>query len=149
MPSAGMIQIWAEDYDLGSYDNCTAPEDLVFSFSQDINDDNRIITCDSIINGVAQEFIFEMWVTDEHGNQERCDVKFIVQDNANACANGTIKGKISGRVTTQRDKFIPDVELDYTASIDTFSGMQMTDSIGEFKLETTPEYLKYVFRTQL
>jgi len=146
MPSTGMIQIWAIDYDFGSYDNCTAPEDLIFSFSQDISDDNRIILCEDIINGVSQEFIFELWVTDEYGNQERCDVKFIVQDNADACENGTIKGKISGKVATQRDKFIPDVELDYTASIDTFSGMQMTDSIGEFKLESTPEYLKYVFR---
>ena len=146
MPSAGMIQVWAVDYDFGSYDNCTAPEDLIFSFSQDINDDNRIITCDSIENGVAQAFTFELWVTDEYGNQERCEVTFIVQDNADVCDNGTIKGKISGKVISQHDKYIPDVEMDYTASIDTFSGMKMTDTSGQFELDSLPEYLKYVFR---
>ena len=146
MPSTGMIQIWAQDYDYGSYDNCTAPEDLIFSFSQDINDDNRIIICDDIINGISQIFTFEFWVTDEYGNQERCEVSFIVQDNADACPNGTIKGKIAGKVMTQRDKYIPNVELDYSASIDTFSGMEMTDADGVFELESTPEYLKYVFR---
>ncbi len=146
MPSAGMIQIWAQDYDFGSYDNCTEPEDLIFSFSQDINDDNRIITCDDIVNGVAHEFTFEFWVTDENGNQERCDVKFIVQDNADVCLNGTIKGKIEGRVFSQYNKYISDVELNYTASINTFSGMKITDSLGVFELEATPEYLKYVFR---
>ncbi len=146
MPSAGMIQIWAEDYDFGSYDNCTAPEDLIFSFSTDINDDNRIITCDSIENGVAQEFTLELWVTDEHGNQERCEVSFIVQDNADVCENGTIKGKIEGRVTSQHNKYISNVEMGITASVDSFSGMQMTDSMGVFSLDTTPEFLKYVFR---
>lgn len=146
MPSAGMIQIWAVDFDYGSFDNCTAQEDLIFSFSQDINDDNRVIICDDIENGVSQVFTLELWVTDEHGNQERCEVNFIVQDNGDACPNGTIKGKVEGRIVTQHDKYIQDVELDYTASIDTFSGMQMTDSMGEFALESTPEYLKYVFR---
>jgi hypothetical protein len=146
MPSAGMIQVWAVDFDFGSYDNCTAPEDLIFSFSQDINDDNRVILCEDIINGVAQIFTFELWVTDEYGNQERCDVKFIVQDNADVCGNGTIKGKISGKVMTQHEKFVPGVELDFTASIDTFSGMEMTDEVGQFELKSTPEYLKYVFR---
>ena len=146
MPSAGMIQVWAEDFDFGSYDNCTAQEDLIFSFSTDIGDDNRVILCEDIENGIAQIFTFELWVTDEHGNQERCDVTFIVQDNGNACNDFTIKGKVSGKVLTQDEKFISDVEMDYTASIDTFSGMQMTDSIGEFVLESTPEYLKYVIR---
>ncbi|MDF1697902.1 MAG: T9SS type A sorting domain-containing protein [Saprospiraceae bacterium] len=145
MPSAGMIQIWAQDYDYGSYDNCTAQEDLIFSFSQNINDDNRVIVCEDIENGVAQLFTLELWVTDEYGNQERCEVSFIVQDNADACPNGTIKGKIAGRVRTQRDKNIPEVELEYTVSIDTFSGMEMTDEQGEFTLEQTPEFLKYVF----
>ena len=146
MPSAGMIEIWAIDYDFGSFDNCTAPEDLIFSFSQDVNDDSRVITCDDIENGVAQEFIFELWVTDEYGNQERCDVRLIVQDNADACPNGTIKGKVSGKVMSQHDKFIQDVEMTYTASIDTFSGMEMTDESGVFELESTPQYLKYVLR---
>lgn len=146
MPSAGMIQIWASDFDYGSFDNCTTPEDLIFSFSQDIHDTSRTIDCDDIDNGVAQEFTFEMWVTDEHGNQERCEVTFIVQDNGDACPNGTIKGKISGKVISSHEDLIPNVELNYYASIDTFSGMEMTNDLGEFALDTVPEFLKYVFR---
>ncbi|MEM9544673.1 MAG: dockerin type I domain-containing protein [Bacteroidota bacterium] len=146
MPSSGMIDIWAVDYNYGSFDNCTAPEDLIFSFSQDVTDDNRVISCEDIENGVAQEFTFELWVTDEYGNQDRCEVSFIVQDNSDACPNGTIKGKIEGRVMSHRDDYIPNVELNYTASIDTFSGMKLTDGLGEFVLDTIPEYLKYIFK---
>ena len=146
MPSAGMIEIWAEDFDFGSYDNCTNAEDLIFSFSPNLADNSKVILCEDIVNGVSHQFILEFWVTDENGNQDKCDVTFIVQDNADACPNGTIKGKISGKVITQHEKLVPNVELGYTASIDTFSGMEMTDSIGVFELESTPEYLKYVFR---
>ncbi|MFT4535547.1 MAG: hypothetical protein ACJA1A_002445 [Saprospiraceae bacterium] len=146
MNEAGAIDIWASDFDYGSTDNCTAPEDLIFSFSNDLNDNRRIITCDSIENGVAQVFTYNMYVTDEWGNQESCTVTFIVQDNVDWCENGTIKGKIEGKVATQKNKFIADAEIDIVASIDTFSGFEMTDEAGAFKYEETPELLKYVLR---
>ncbi len=146
MNEAGAIDIWAIDFDFGSTDNCTAQEDLIFSFSTDLNDDRRIITCDSIENGVAQSFTYNLYVTDEWGNQDRCTVTFIVQDNTDWCENGTIKGKIEGKVITHKDKNIQDAEIDIVASIDTFSGFEMTDESGAFKYEETPELLKYVLR---
>jgi len=146
MPSAGEIDVWASDFDYGSTDNCTEEDNLVFSFSPNINDTNRVFNCDSLENGIAQIFSLEMWVTDEWGNQERCEVSFIVQDNDDVCAdNGTIKGKISGKVITQDQKSIPDAEIDIAASIDTFSGFEMTDEEGLFVSES-PEYLKYTLR---
>lgn len=146
MPEGGSIDIWASDFDYGSTDNCTAQEDLVFSFSTDVNDGQRIITCDSIQNGVAQSFSYNMYVTDEWGNQERCNVTFIVQDNSDWCTNGTIKGEILGKVATQNNKNISDAEVDIIASIDTFSGFEMTAEDGTFVYGETPELLKYVLR---
>lgn len=146
MPEAGAIDIWASDFDYGSTDNCTAQEDLIFSFSTDITDDQRIITCDSIENGVAQSFTYNMYVTDEWGNQERCTVTFIVQDNADWCMDGFIKGRIEGKVATQKNKNISDAEIDIVASIDTFSGFEMTIDDGTFEYDKTPELLKYVLR---
>jgi len=146
MPEAGQIDIWAEDYDIGSTDNCTDASDLIFSFSTDINDNQRVITCDSIANGVAQSFSYNMYVTDEWGNQEYCTVTFIVQDNADWCQDGIIKGKINGKLVTQKDKSIPDAEIDIVSSIDTFSGFGMTGENGEFEYEEVPEFLKYVLR---
>lgn len=146
MPDAGAIDVWAIDYDYGSTDNCTAQEDLLFSFSTNVHDNVRVITCDSIENGVAQSFTYDLYVTDEWGNQERCTVTFIVQDNADGCQDNDIKGKIAGKVVTQKDKFLPDAEIDITASIDTFSGFEMTDEEGVFEYEETPELLNYVLR---
>ncbi len=37
MPNTGEVTIWANDFDASSFDNCTAMEDLLFSFSDDVN----------------------------------------------------------------------------------------------------------------
>ncbi len=33
MNNNGMVELWARDYDFGSFDNCTAQEDLLFTFN--------------------------------------------------------------------------------------------------------------------
>jgi len=101
---------------LGSTDNCTPAEELIFSFSADINDTQRIINCDDIENGIAGIIELEMWVTDEHGNQESCAVEFIVQDSDNNCADMYIKGELRGQVSTQDGKLLPEVEIDINAT---------------------------------
>jgi len=148
MPDAGMIEIWAEDFDFGSYDNCTASEDLIFSFSENINETSRTFHCNDIENGVAEVITLEMWVTDEYGNQDRCEIRLLIQDNGDVCPNGIIKGKVAGKVMSQHDQYIQDVELNYAASIDTFSGMEITDEAGAFSISATPENLKYVLRPE-
>jgi len=146
MPSTGEIDIWAVDFNLESSDNCTSDEDLIFSFSTDINDTQRIINCDDIENGIAGRIELELWVTDEHGNQEKCDVEFIVQDSDNNCADMYIKGELRGQVNTQDGKVLPEVEIDIVASMDTFSGFDMTDVDGLFNYGKTPKFLEYNVR---
>ena len=57
MPSSGSIDIWASDFDKGSFDNC--PGTLKISFSANVNDTKRTFNCDNLgINNL------QMWVTD-------------------------------------------------------------------------------------
>ena len=60
----GMVDVWASDLDLGSFDNC--PGTLKLSFSANVNDIGNTYTCDDI---GTQEV--ELWVTDAAGNQEQ------------------------------------------------------------------------------
>lgn len=72
----GMVEVWAKDLDLGSEGVC-GNQELFFSFSEDINDDVRIFTCDDVgKNDVA------LYVTDKLGNQDYCTVKVSIQNNA-------------------------------------------------------------------
>lgn len=98
MPASGSIDIWAKDFNLDSYDNCTPKEQLKYSFSKDTSDTSRIFYCsDLTTNPVDVEL--HMWVTDLAGNQDFCTVRLQIQDNAGLCAQGT-DISVGGRVET-------------------------------------------------
>lgn len=105
MPSGGFIDIWAKDFDKGSFDNCGGK--LRFSFSQDPRDTGRRFTCDEVgLNSL------QMWVTDTTGNQDYCLVKIDIQDNGNSCNGGHSGNKIvKGSVSSENGFVIKDVEL--------------------------------------
>jgi hypothetical protein len=91
----GMVDIWADDFDNGSFDNC--PGGVQVSFSADVDDTSIIYDCDH----VGQQNI-EMWVTDAAGNQDFCNTFVIVQDNMNVCNTGNpLMVNVSGMVTDE------------------------------------------------
>jgi len=72
---AGMVEVWAQDVDFGSFHPCNNRA-LQVSFSADVTDNVRTYTCDDLgINTV------ELWVTDEMGNQTFCLANINVQNN--------------------------------------------------------------------
>ncbi len=109
------ITIWAIDFESGSsFDNCTAYEDLQFSFSENANDISKTFDCSQLgLNDV------EIWVTDEFGNQDFCITTIEIQDNLNACDPGTgtgAKAIIGGVVETEMGAAIVDVQMDISGS---------------------------------
>ena len=75
IPIDGMIEIWASDFDKGSYLSCDNGP-IEFSFSSDTSDKSRIFTCAD----VGRNDI-EIWVTDKLGNQNFCNTYVKVQNN--------------------------------------------------------------------
>jgi hypothetical protein len=103
MPSSGMLEIWASDFDYGSFDNCTRQENLIFSFSANVNNTSHTFTCDDIPDGVEMYLPVQIWVTDEAGNQDFCTVAIILQDSMDDVCDD-ITGNlvyISGRIATE------------------------------------------------
>ena len=80
MPNVGEATIWANDFNASSFDNCTEQEDLLYSFSADVNDTGMTFTCDDLgINTV------QIWVTDESGNADYCTTTIFIGDNEGVC----------------------------------------------------------------
>ncbi|MEM9920036.1 MAG: hypothetical protein AAF990_18215, partial [Bacteroidota bacterium] len=67
MPVAAgeFIDIWASDFNLASFDNCTADSNLVYAFSEDPNDRTIRRTC-AEVTGLAEQLT--IYVFDEAGN---------------------------------------------------------------------------------
>ncbi len=105
-PNVAEVQIWATDFDLGSFDNCTEDEDLYFSFSSDITETNRTYDCDSLGLRVVQ-----VWVTDEAGNQDFCTTMIDIQDNAGICGGTANNNLVSGRIISENQEPVESVEV--------------------------------------
>ncbi|MEM1320680.1 MAG: HYR domain-containing protein [Bacteroidota bacterium] len=92
--AGGFVDLWASDFDLGSLDNCTAPAQLRFAFSDDPNDRSRRLTCAD----AGQNLTFSVFVFDEAGNYASCQVGVILSD-----CDGTISttASISGDILTE------------------------------------------------
>ncbi len=98
----GVIDVWANDLDHGSYQFCGNP--VTLSFSRDSSDKYRRYTCDSL----GQRRV-EVWVTDRiTGLQDRCITTVTVQDNNRYCRGGNLtSGKVAGLISTPDRRPIP------------------------------------------
>lgn len=112
MQQSGEVEIWAQDFNLKSEDNCTDEEDILFSFSGDVTDTNRSFTCADVPNGRSARQNLQVWLTDSHGNQDLCNVTIELQDNSNVCPDEDgLKMDVEGQVSTENGNPIHEVEI--------------------------------------
>ena len=103
MPSSGSITLPASTFESGSsFDNCTAYNNLIFSYSSDVTDLSRTFTCDDVLNSPTS---VEIWVTDSNGNQDFCVVQISIQDTNGVCgANGPLTVSCVNNATIQNSE---------------------------------------------
>lgn len=90
MPSSGMVEVWASDLNANSFDNCTASENLVYSFDEAGEALSRVFTCTDIPDGRKEPIELQVWVHDAAGNKDFCATYVFLQDGAqNACPDVT------------------------------------------------------------
>ena len=91
--ASGMVEVCAPLFDAGSFDNCTAAEDLIFSF--DPADTSAVCMMFNCLN-VNDDINLPVFVIDEAGNFDACLVHIDIQDNNLVCiARPEIAGTIS------------------------------------------------------
>jgi hypothetical protein len=118
-----MVEVWATDFDAGSFDNC--PGDVQISFSADVSDINKTFNCDH----VGQQSI-EIWVTDASGNQDYCSTFVFIQANMGQCPM-IDDPLLAGVVETESGEFVKDVEVNLNTNIG-INDMMKTDETGDF-----------------
>lgn len=125
----GCIEIWANDLDDGSFDNC--PGGVKLSFSADVNDTSVEFCCDQI----GQQNV-QLWVTDASNNQDFCNTFVIVEDNMDACGGGD-DPLVAGTTATEAGNGVTDVDVTINEASG-WSNNVMTDANGQFDLGAVP-----------
>lgn len=143
MPTSGQVTIWAEDFDISSFDNCTDDSDLQFSFSEDVNETSWTIDCEDIENGAIQWLPLNMYVTDEDGNQDFCRVQIVIQDNNDICGDQFPDGIIKGNLRTIAGDRINGVEIEYKDVQETYIDTTSTNETGKYTTAATFDNVPY------
>jgi hypothetical protein len=151
----GMVAIWACDFDLGSFDNCTAQDDLRFTFTDTHPDDDpnyipslncasMAFTCDDIpADGSAVPV--RMYVSDEKDNNSFCTVFLTILDNAGSCGGDTGSPRmISGQIATPEGELLENVSVQINSNAPEYPMTEMTDGSGLFAFDQVPEFADYV-----
>ncbi len=125
-----MIEIWANDFDDGSFDNCSAQQDLQFSFSSNTSETSITFDCDQLGTQPV-----EVWVTDEAGNQDFCSTVIIIQDNMNNCQMGDPLVQIVGLIANTDNESISGVDVNLSG---TNNSMFTTGDDGMYEFPTVP-----------
>ncbi|NJL74974.1 MAG: T9SS type A sorting domain-containing protein [Saprospiraceae bacterium] len=125
MPT-GEVTLWASDFDAGSFDNCTAPDQLKLSFADpDLYPDSisRVFKCRDGEIGVVP---VELWAQDLAGNKAFCSTFVNVQNNsgnANCASNGN--AVLAGVIETETGAAVEETEVTLSGDLQasTFTGI--------------------------
>lgn len=134
MPSSGSVAIWASDFDLGSTDNCTPAEELRVSFSTNVNETSRTFTCAQIPDGQSMFIPLSMYVTDNEGNSDYCDVALILQDNSGDVCDSTGMGtfNVTGTILLNNGQTLQHAEITLTGEHNDDTQKALTASDGTY-----------------
>ena len=143
----GTVEIWANDFNHKSYDNCTDEADLTFSFSEDINNTSTTFDCFDIPNGVSGTIEVTMYVWDLSGNYDFCTTTITITDTDDICEDiGSLTVDLGGKVMKADDYIdFPQVEVKITND-NSFETNDMSDDSGDYMFSDLSLYDNYTLR---
>ncbi len=142
LTAEGTVELWACDFDLGAFDNCTAQDDLRYTFTDiapsDDPDYNELalcsamtFDCDDIVNPAGSIVTLNVYVWDANGNADFCTVFLTLVDNNGVC--GPVGSRnISGDISTEEGEMVEDVRVELISNQPLYPAVQMTDQVGNF-----------------
>ncbi len=134
----GMIELWASDFDNGSFHPCGYP--VILSFSADTSETNFTFGCEHVEPNVQ----VEIWVSVALPDtllQSFCLTEVDIQDNMNACSetSGGAKYMIDGNVSTELEEDLIDVEVELFGA----DAFEMTSETGNYAFPEMGEGSSY------
>ena len=147
MDETNTVDLWASDFNIGSFDNCTAEENLRYTFTnvapeddpnydEDLRSSSMTFDCNDVANSPVE---VNMYVWDEKGNADFCVVYLTI---IGACEDG-MTSTLSGEIETESGKGVMEVEVTANSVIPEFPMTRMTDVEGMYAFNYMPQNVNY------
>jgi len=144
------VELWAVDFNVGSFDNCTNQENLRYTFTDVAPEDDplydpanrssyRTFDCIDVMNSPLE---VQMYVWDEKNNSDFCVVSLTLIDNTGNCDGDNSKA-IGGTIETYNGNPVAGVETTLDANLTEYPRTQTTDENGHYAFYTNPINVDY------
>jgi hypothetical protein len=138
LDASGVTTVWASDFNLKSEGSCGSQGQLKFSFNAAGTQTSKSFSCADIPNGQFARIPLRMYVIDKFGNSDYCEVILNLQDSPlnNKCTDvGALLPKVEGRIRTEAQAGLKDVEVTMTNMQNAAEKQFMTDADGKYKFD--------------
>lgn len=140
MPT-GMVQLWASDFDAGSFDFCTPKEQLKLTFADPRIYPDSISRTFDCNNGEIGTVPVTLWVQDLAGNVSYCETYVVVQNNQPGTqCGGNANALIAGAVQTEMDFTVENVTVNLSGNMTGIVKTAVDGSFGFNSLEFGYDY---------
>lgn len=132
----GTTEVWASDFDLKSENNCGDNSKLKFYFDEAGTQAAKWFSCADIPNGQVARIPLRMYVFDEHGRFDFCEVTLVLQDSpiTNACVdNNFLLPSISGQILTEDKIGVEEAKVSLFNENNQEKDAYMSNEIGMFE----------------
>ncbi|WP_284283904.1 DUF7507 domain-containing protein [Portibacter lacus] len=156
MAENGTVEIWASDFDAGSFDDCDTMLTLTMIPIQDVElidggdsavylaaKPNWTFDCDYIANGVQSVIDVRMYVTDDEGNYDYCTATLRINDNFDVCEDKGGAASISGAITTETGDSITGVTVEINTFSPEYPNSIVTTTSGDYAFNSNPHNYDY------
>ena len=145
----GSVEVWACDFNLGSIDNCTGHDELRYTFSdtppsldpdyrEDLLCSYKEFTSDDINGQPSGTVMQPVYVWDNCGNYDFCEVELRLVDNG----QGNVSSIIAGSIETNKGDLLSDVDVTLESNHPEYPRNQKTED-GKFVFEFNPNNYDY------
>jgi hypothetical protein len=148
MQTNGEVEIWAVDFDRGSFDNCDDELDYgirIDGSGHDSTATSLLINCDTLVKFSEGTILtMEMWVFDDAGNGDFCDIFLHINDSSKICGDfGLGNAIISGTISTEMGDEIDQTEITLSSIHPEYPLTTMTENNGLYAFSANPLYFDY------
>ena len=154
MEANGQVAIWASDFDLGSFDNCTSLDFTIVPAGEEPaqpgtdefeEQRNFILRCADVTNFIE----FNVYVWDANGLGDFCTVSVLVGGDCNPEQDGASEFLVAGSIQTEEGDFVNEVLTSIESNTQQeFPLTQTTGDNGQYAFASIPQGFDYSVSAQ-
>ena len=147
LSNVGIASLDIEDILISATDNCSEDNDISISFDRQFPITTKVFSCEDIPDGISAVHFVQIYVSDDAGNIDSCEVMVQLYDNSNNVCQDTFAPTIdtamlSGLITTANLMEMENVEVTITGPTKTYT--TTTDQYGEYQIEELSDSEEYI-----